>query len=372
MIEFVIHGSHDYYLDVNDTCLYLKLKLTKPTANAPANAYFFENLPIASMFSKANLYLNDTLVETTQSNYAFKGMLFSLLQFSPDVKKSHMRAWGYEEDDNERKNWMKADSFEIEFMGPLFFDFFMQPQLLIPKVDIRIQLFSNPASFFMRSAAADTITWPIEIESTLLRVKRVRVNPAILDAHAQGLMKRNAIYPITRTLMLSLPVNKDATSFSYDNLFRGYSPKCLMVAMVAEESLTDATKNPFKFENFKLNYFSILKDGVHVPHQRALTPNFEKDLYMNEYVSMNQAVQLFLQNQTNGITFADFKDKKCIFVCNLCGDYDLKNVQPQQSSNLRIEMKFATALTKNINIQLFALCVDRIEFDQELRAICTS
>ena len=29
-MEFIIRGSNDYYLDLNDTTLYLKVKLTRP------------------------------------------------------------------------------------------------------------------------------------------------------------------------------------------------------------------------------------------------------------------------------------------------------------------------------------------------------
>ena len=379
-LEFVIRGSNDYYLDLNDTLLYLKIKLTRPAAYAPAaeaeephenvlrQNCFIENLPIATLFTKVSLYLNDTLVEGSHSLYPYKAMLLTMLQYSEPAKLKQLRAWGYGKD-SVRKAWMDKDDTTLEFVGPLFLDFFLQPQLLIPTVDVRIHLTRNQQSqFFMRTNAGET--WGLSLESAMMKVKKVQVNKSIYQAHSLGILRQNALYPFRRTLLVSHSVAQGATSHSIDNVFRGHSPKAIITVMVKDSATTTITSDPFTFEPFHLNYFALSRDGVILPNLRAFTPDFDLGLCMNEYASLFQALQIFTQNQTIDVTFEEFKTNKCIFLTNLCPDMDLENTQPTHISNLRLEMKFSEALAQNINIIMMAICDDVLEIDKSSRVFC--
>ena len=141
-MEFIIRGSNDYYLDLNDTTLYLKVKLTRPADYAPTpvpegsppgtmptphehvrtQQCFIENLPIATLFSKVSLYLNDTLVEGSHSLYPYKAMLLTMLQYSEPAKSKQLRAWGYTSDDTRKapcsvmtQRWNSQDHSSLTF-----------------------------------------------------------------------------------------------------------------------------------------------------------------------------------------------------------------------------------------------------------------
>ena len=386
-MEFVIRGSNDYYLDLNDTTLYLKVKLSRPAAYTPPpvpegspagtlpiphehvreKQCFMENLPIATLFSKVSLYLNDTLVEGSHSLYPYKGMLLTMLQYSDPAKSKQLRAWGYT-DDPTRKALILSDDTILEFMGPLFLDFFLQPQLLIPAVDVRIQFTRNQLeTFFMRTLVGET--WKLSLESAMLKVKKVQVNKSIYQAHSLGILRQNALYPLRRTLMVSHTVTQGLKSYAIDNLFRGHSPKAIVTLMVKDNAATSMLADPFTFEPFNLNYFALSQDGVILPNNRPFTPDFANNLCMQEYASLFQALQLFSQNQTIDVTFDEFKTNKCIFITNLCPDLDLELTQIQKFSNLRLEMKFAQALAQNINVIMMAICDDVLEIDKNLRVL---
>ena len=131
----------------------------------------------------------------------------------------------------------------FEFVGPIFMDFFAQSKLLVPMVDIRLKFIVASTDFFLRAEAG--ATWGFSIESAILNLKKVKVNHGILAAHSRGILHQNVMYPILQRKLISLPIAKNTTIFSYDNLFRGYSPKALISVLVSE---TNPSLNPFKFQ----------------------------------------------------------------------------------------------------------------------------
>ena len=140
-IEFVINGSEAEYLDLNDTLLYLRVKVTTgdgktlPAGSTATPSNFFMN----ALFSDVTLQLNDTVVEGGNQLYAFKSTFESIFAFTNAAKKIQLRPMGYCEDENERKNWIK-ESKPLELMGALRLDFLNQPKYLIPGVNVRIKL----------------------------------------------------------------------------------------------------------------------------------------------------------------------------------------------------------------------------------------
>ena len=250
----------------------------------------------------------------------------------------------------------------FEFMGPVFLDFFKQSKLLVPLVDIRLKFTLANKNIFLRTQVGKT--WGFSIESAILKLKKVKVNQGILAGHSKGILLRNLKYPIQQTKLLCLPIAKDSTSFFYDNLFRGYSPKLLITALVMEPA---GNRNPFKFENFNLNYYNIIQNGTNVHNKSAFEPDFEKNLFVREYTSLFENLQFFQQNRSLGISMEKFKETKCIFVTNLCRDMDLNGIQPPNYSNLRLEMKFAAPLIVNVNLIIMAICDGMIGIDKNLR-----
>ena len=368
-IEFYYKGSSSDYVALRYTTLNIRVKLTRPAAytaideNVTGKKCFLENMPISSIFSKVELYLNDTLVEGSHSLYPEESHIKTVLKFGKAVKDTELEAWGYAETDNALRNRMSsAENQYFEFVGPVFMDFFEQSQLLVPLVDIRLKFTVGEKKFFRRAEVGPL--WGFSIESAVLKVKKIKVNYNILADHSRGIVQQNVVYPIQETKLISIPIAKDNTNFSYDNLFRGYSPKVLISVLVSE---ADSLTNPFKFQNFKLNYYSVIQDGINVHNESALEPDFENNLYTREYASLFENLQLFGKNRSLGITMKEFKETKCIFVTNLCRDMDLNGIQPPNYNNLRLEMKFAAPLPTNVNLIIMAVCDGVIEIDKNLR-----
>ena len=110
-IEFSFNGLQNEYLDLNDTMLYIKYKVTKsdgtdiPGANV-VTAYTPANLTIAALFNDVTLTLNEVLVESGHQLYPFKALMKTMLQFDENAIKTHQAMAGYNDDSAERKEWI--------------------------------------------------------------------------------------------------------------------------------------------------------------------------------------------------------------------------------------------------------------------------
>jgi len=196
-IEFSFMGTQDEYLDLNDTVLYVKMKVTKKdgtvlgaTAHAtPAN------LTLAALFSDISLTLNDTVIEGGHFLHPYKAIMSSLLQFDESMKSTQLLLAGYHDTDATRKTWIAASAVH-EFMGPLHLDMFAQSKYLLPGINVRIKMTRSKEDFvIMNNAVKGDVK--IVLEKACLYVRRVKVNPIVLTAHEDGLEKvGNAIYLI--------------------------------------------------------------------------------------------------------------------------------------------------------------------------------
>lgn len=366
-MEFVVKGNQEDYIDLNDTQLYLKLKFTMPSDYKSTDEIvkqkrcFPENLLIGSLFSKVSLYLNETLVDGNDSLYAYRAVLNSILATEWVDKGTRMTSWGYAPLDNDKKKLMATETFEMELLGPLFLDMFQQPQLLLPLIDIRLQFHRQPSAFFLRTekhANADTLPWTVSLEKAILKMKKVRVNKNIYQAHSVGLLKRPSLYPIQRTCMQSFIIPQGQSSFVFESIFNDISPKVIVTALVNSNASTNSQLDPFKFEHFKLNHFALYRDGSAKIYQ----PNFNKKLCVNEFMALYNTF-----SSNIGLTFNDFTSNMSLLVTNLSADMNIHEVQERKIMNLRMEMKFEEALAQNVTVINMAICDGMVIIDKNLR-----
>ena len=140
-IEFFIHGNSEY-IDPNDTMLCIKTKIVKSDGKSSVARTDMQkispvNLLHSSLFSDAQLYLNDVQIEGGSNLYNYKCIINALTQFHPQMLTSQLYAAGYAEDAATRTAWFQNNE-ECEFAGPLQFDLFNQSRYILPNVDMRI------------------------------------------------------------------------------------------------------------------------------------------------------------------------------------------------------------------------------------------
>ena len=357
-VEFCVNGSETEYLDLNDTFLYLQLKVRNRNgsdlaADAPVVPV---NYLMNSLFSDVVLSLNDTVVEGGDRLYAYKSTIESIFNFSEDTKRIQLESAGYSDDDKTRKAWI-ALSRQFELAGALRLDFFNQPKYLMPGVSVRIALHRSKSSFSLVMTNNEQPL--IVLQKAILYVRRVKVNQALTLGHQIGLVKANALYPITRTQIVTYTIAKGSLSYFKDNIFSALRlPKFVVVGFVKASAFNgDSKEDPFNFAHYDVNSVGLLCDGQAVPYRDIYEPDFENKLYTREYLmSIIHNPEHFNTNKNNGITMDEFANKgRCFFTFNLTPDFSMSNVQAPRDGNLRLDVKFAKTLKDSINVIIYGI-----------------
>jgi hypothetical protein len=372
-VEFNIVGTQDEYFDLNETALYVKIKVVKndgSNLDAAAKPYP-TNLTLAALFSDVCLTLNDTVVEGGHNLYPYKAMMSCLLQFDESMKKTQLEAAGYNPDTTERTAWL-AGSKSREFMGPLYLDMFSQSKYLLPGVNVRVKLTRSKNDFVLINSGSKIVK--VVLEQAILYVRKVKVAPSVLEAHEHYLATSgNALYPLQQTEMLTYTMAQGTRNHMQDNLLRGQLPKLLIVGLVSNDAFNgNMKKDPLLFDHNNLNYVTLYRDGESVPYTQPLQPDFDNGFVARSYLSMVQCLEMFNSNLSNGITLKDFTSGgRTLFVFNLTPDLSAFGScgQPYQTANLRLEMKFSKSLAEATNVVILAIRDGHLEITKQRQVL---
>ena len=384
-IEFHIPGSVEEYIDCDHIFIEVTVKITEKGGAAivtGTDKAGFINLVIGSLFADVSLTISDTQVEGGQCMYSYASYMSTLMQFTPQAQKSHMAVLGWKKDEANkmedagnagfvtRMNWT-LNSKDATFIGPVYLDFFRQSRYLISQTDMRLKFTLNKPEFAIMGLGTGS-DYQFAISKAVLRVRRVTVNPSVINGHAVGLNKHNAIYPVLHTDVTNFTIPKGQSNFTKDNLFPLQAPKMLMIAMVENDSFNGSyTKNPYNFQHFNLSRLGLFANGIAIPG-RPVTPNFKAGSYAESYVDMMDAYHYFNTDDTNGITYEEFGGGYTIYAFDLTPDKSLTDSRKHTVSlnNLRLELKFADALPKTINVILHSTFDSHIEITKLRDVIC--
>ena len=258
------------------------------------------------------------------------------------------------------------------WVGALRLDFFNQPKYLLPGVNVKLTMQRSKAKFSLTHGNGDPV---VKRLVTKLYVRRVKVNPSVLLGHRLGLVKKNALYSCNRGQVVSYSIPAGSLSHYKDNLFSmTLLPKFVIVCFVSSASFngSDLESDPFKFEHFNVNSVGLFRDGQAIPYRDLYEPDFENKLYTREYVkSIIHQTQHLNTNLTNGIDMEKFANGGyTFFTFNLTHDFDYTQSQMPRDGNLRLEVKFAGALAKSINVIVYATFDSQLQITKDRQIIC--
>ena len=384
-IEFHIPGNSEEYIDCNDINLSLKIKVTKG-AGADIEAtdkVGLNNLAISTLFQDVTLTIGETQVEGGQQCYPYKAYFPTVMEFQPQAQKSHMITSGWHKDEGGKFNddgnsgftqrkAMIHGSKVCELYGPVYLDFTRQSRYLLSRTDLRLKFVPSKPEFAL-NAFATTSDFQIKIESAVLDVKRVTMNPSVINGHESGLTKQNALYPLNHTEIITFTIPKGQKSYIKDRLFPLQAPKLLMIAMLENDAFNGTIKkNPFHFRHFDLNKIALYREGESIPG-RPFTPDFTKKHYSRLYKNTMATFQYYNTDDTNGLTYDEFANGYSIYSYDLTATNDISAEyrQPTNTSNLRLELYFDKDLPETINVLLYAVFDAHIEITK-LRDVIAS
>ena len=356
-IKFDIAGSDMYYLDLNDTLLVVELTVTKANnANTADNDNIIPtNYMFYTLFKDVSLRLNSFAVEGTNDTYMAKSLIDVIMNYNKDTEDTCLAMIGYDKTDNNRKGWV-TEGKTLQMCGHINLDFFNQPKLLIPGVDVHLTLQRNSNELMLNGAGK------VVLKNAKLFVKRVKVRPSILASHLTGLNRYNAVYPIRKTRLIVYSVAAGTLNFFKDQIFGDMSvPKFILITFQKTSTYNGtADEDVSIFGNMNVASIALHKD---VDYYHKYEQSFKNNgNYMTSYVqSLILNMGLIGKSGNVGITPAEFKSKYPFFTFVLAPDYDFEQRQLPRQGNVRIDVRFEDALASPINVLVYGIFDGDIE-----------
>jgi len=385
-IEFAVAGTENLYMDLNQSYIYIKCKITKAdkTAIAAADKVGPINLTLHSLFSDMDLELCGKQVSDNSGHYCYRALLEELLSYGQDVKETQLQAALWFKDTAgqmtvtdstganaglvSRANFF-ALSAEVDLIGRPHLDLFHQDKLILGNCPLKLRLIPNADSFILKSKAPganeDQENYRMQITDARFFVRTVEVSHALALAHEQMLQKMNARYPLRRVTTKHISIPANTTSVMHDNVFLGTVPRRVLITMVSDAAMSGGYQlNPYNFAHNGVKYLALYVNGEMVPH-RPYEPEFTAKRYLRDYMSLFEGTGTLFTDKSLPITRDEFANGYAIWLFDLTPDKASSPcISPPRTGSVRLELKFAAGNTATINVLVYAEFDAMIEIDK--------
>ena len=382
-IEFIIPPSVDEYTDVSNTFLHLVVSIVNDLdeKNTDAEDVGCINNLLHSIFSDVCLTVGTKAISAPSHLYPYRAYLESLFNYNETAKGTHQTLQLFYKDtpgkmnelsDNvgfqDRKKFF-AGGKTVAMYGKVNVDLFGQSKYLLNRVPMSLTLTRSKNSFMLMTSTA--VKYKIQISSASLNIRRVRVSPGILVAHAKVLNSCTAKYPINRVEMKSFTIPSGLQIINIDNVLSGQLPVRVIVGFVKNTALNGHYKqNPFNFQHFSLNYICLTKDGVPVS-SRPLQPRFLGDHidYNLSYYSTFSGTGINTKDDGYGINRHEYAQGYTLHAWDLTSDSSADSHQwsLRKHGTLGLELHFDNSLAETISCILYSEYQSLIEIDRDRR-----
>lgn len=385
LIEFSIPPSAEEFIDLDETYIQVRMSYSSTTkttstagavteADTPQASLSPTNNLLHNLFSKVELTVGHHCVNPNSTYYPYRAYIETLLGFSGEAKQTFLSTAGWltaEGETIEAASKVRGEKWpinkEFTLYGKLFLDLAGQDKLLLNGTNMRLALQLNKPEFmFFCSTANTTVT--ISLKDVKLYVLKKKATSAQMEITKKMLEKSSAKYSIRRVEVRNHIITAGTSSVSLDNVFSGTLPSRLIVGFVENAALTGTlSKNPFNFKHFHLNHASAIVNGEEVPRV-PFRPDFANDLYQREYFELFHGISKIYPGPKCDLTEKMYKDGHTLLCFNLTADGSDSShghFNPIRRGTVRIDLKFAKALSQVTSVVVFAEFDGIITIDKE-------
>lgn len=397
-LEFTIPGQSDSYLDLSQTQLHVKAKITQADGtDLPQDAPCAPvNLFLHSMFNQVDVFLNDKMVSVPSNTYAYRAYLESLLSYGPAAKSSHLTSALYYQDtagkmdvvdpssaDEEANLGLKKryqftkESKVVDMMGPLHTDQTFMDKLLLNNVEVRFKLHRSKNEFCLVSSQLPPQLAPdfrVHILDATLYVRSVKLNPALMISHARELERGiTAKYPYRHVDVKSISIPQGNLSFVRESLFTGQIPRRLILGFIDNTAYSGSwIKNPYNFKHHKVNYIAIHSNGESVPWKPMQMRFSDTDTsgHIVAYQTLFQGTNILHKDQGLHINREEYGAGFTLFCFDLSADSsDGGHLNLLKTGSVRLELQFQEPLANTVQLLVYSEWDSILEIDRSRNVI---
>lgn len=382
-LEFRIPGHGDHYVDLSRTLFEVKIQILKEDDSkyaatdkvGPINNLF------DSLWSNIKVEFNQKTVSDSRNMYHYKAYIEDLFNFNSTAKTSHLTAslWstdtaGYFDDADSnkgltRRKLLSDDGNIVNLAGKLHCDLFNTSKYLLNGVDLKLIFIKNKLENMIMRDGKVVGEPKIKIHDATLWIRKVRINPSILIAHANSLSSHTAKYPYKRVEMYNYTIPTGSQQHTIENMFLGRIPSRVIVGLVSHTAFSGALhKNPFNFQHFKLNYLTLFKNGEQM-FSRPYSPNFDEknSSYVMPYLQSFINTGNDLLDDGFCVNYSEWPKGFVLFPFDLTPDLSAHEQHwcVQEQGNVRLELGFKEALTEAVTVVVYSEFRDVLEINKK-------
>ena len=385
-INLVLKGAPGLYRDLNNSYIVVKCKVIKVAGGANLDADTAVapvNLLLHSLFESVDVSVNGTKVNDSDTLYAYRAYIESILGYSQDVLETRAVSEGFSKDDAAkmdvvtlavdgsantgfvaRQKWVNLSKV-MTLVGRPHSDLFHQELDIPAEVSLALKLTMNKDKFALMAAAG--ATFAIEVLDVRWFVRTKKVAPSLSTAHLRMLGSRcNYQLPFTKVSLKTHTLGDGQSKFELSNLLTGNRlPTRVVVAMTTSAAIAGAYNlNPFRFQNFKLTSMVWKVNERLIPFEPQET-DFPSGDYNRAYLSTLAALGFDTGNHALAIKPSDWADGYNIYAFKFApGPTSSGVLSPPVTGRASLKLTFADALTAPVDLIIFTEPPSTLEIDQ--------
>jgi hypothetical protein len=389
-IKVFYQGQPGVCIDMSRTLLRFDCKVTKAdgTDIVEGADVATANYINASAFQQVDVELNGRLVSSSNSSYAYRGLIETLTSYSAASRSTWLKACGWADNTsapvlppalvNEQNGFAQlkaqfARSRTVTITGPLHLDMFQQDRLLLPNVGVLLSFIRNPAKFVINSASNDTEEYMLKITDLNVFFLQCHLSDAANIHIERQLLTSPALYPITRVDIRTFNIPSGVTAYSEDNAFVGQLPRRLLLTMISDVGYTgDYHTSPFGFNNYSMNYLSLSVGGRQIPNlpmtPRVVgeAPSTSNDEYMWFLAGMGK----LFSNDPLGMDPAAWTfNGEVLYAFDVHPHMADDCLTPMEQGTVRINMRFGRPLANTTTLIVLAEFQNTVMIDRNRNVI---
>jgi hypothetical protein len=379
-LEFRIPGQGDFYMDLSRTLINLKLQILKTdgTAFAATDVVGSINNLLDTIWSNVKVEFNQKTVSDARNMYHYRAYIEDLFNFNSTAKESHQTAslWDTDVpgafDSPQNAAFVRRKAFssagkQIDIAGKLHCDLFNTSKYLINGVDVRFIFVKNKTEIVLLKET-NTAAAKIKILDASLWIRKVKINPSILVAHANGLNRHTAKYPFKRVEMHNYTIPSGSQQHTIENMFLGRIPTRIIVGLVSHKAFSGAYNlNAFNFQHFDVNYLTLFKNGEQM-FSRPYAPVYSTTEYSYAMPFLQSFINTgnHLADDCYCVSMEDWQKGFCLYPFDLTPDLSAHEQHwcIQEQGNIRLELGMKTALTEEVTVIVYAEFREVLEIDK--------
>jgi hypothetical protein len=404
ILDFNIEGNSEHCLLLNKSYLKIMFEITGSgqrtvdgaAANVeidestnPAKVYAINNI-LHSAFESVEVYIGNEATTKADRHYGYIAYFDILKKYGEHAQHSYFSLGGFYKDDpdnmdaNDRSSsktlqhrddefWRVSGKKKSgEFIGRICSPVFQQEKALPPQVSVRVVLKKSNDAFALMH---ETGVFQLKITDAVLMVQKVALNPNIYETHLKITDEGNNIPYVLSTPAVSY-YTIEATSSQYmrDDLFMGRTPKHIMIGMVETRAYHgDPTKNPYRFQHFNISEIGLYKDGMPYPCP-VLRMDMANGKWSEAFHTFYKSLGFDNSFHVPAIKKSDYGKGYTLFSYDMSPDQSQTTVPASMlrtSSNIRLEMKFSSALAENVTLIVYAVFENLMEISKDRRVRVT-